>query len=275
MNITVRKKTTPPSSAPEPKVDNENLISAISDRVLTSFRSEIPRMLSSALHKELSEIKQELLEYRKSIDFLSSSHDDLIKAVERLSSENMQLKKENGSLSSTVLNLSERLNNLEQHLRENNLELNGVPENRSESLPNLVQQCANVIGHKFNDADIVHCTRVAKRDKDSKLPRAIVVKFKSLRCRDEFYSAVFRYNKANPNEKLNTALLGITGHKKPVYVSEHLSPQNKFLHAAARKKAKELKYSFVWIRNGKIYVRKSSDSKYILIRNEKSLELMS
>ncbi|VVD02169.1 unnamed protein product, partial [Leptidea sinapis] len=138
-------------------------------------------MLSSALHKELSEIKQELLEYRKSIDFLSNSHDDLIKAVERLSSENTQLKKENGSLSSTVLNLSERLNNLEQQLRENNLVLNLVPESRSESLPNLVQQCANFIGHKLNNVDIVHCTRVAKRDKDSKIPRAIVLKIISIK----------------------------------------------------------------------------------------------
>ena len=64
------------------------------------------------------------------------------------------------------------------------------------------------------------------------------------------------------------------GPRKSVYVSEHLSPANKSLHAAARLKAKELNYKFTWIRNGRIFVRKDESSEFILIRNTESLKLI-
>lgn len=141
-------------------------------------------------------------------------------------------------------------------------------------MTNMLQQCSQFIGHQLNEGDIVGCVRVAKLNKDSKFPKTIVAKFRSVRCRDEFYSAVYRYNKGHPNDKLNTNHLGIAGEKKPVYVSEHLSPFFKSLHAASRKKAKEAGYKFVWVRNGRIYVRKDSDSSYIYIKNQDSLELI-
>lgn len=124
------------------------------------------------------------------------------------------------------------------------------------------------MGYGLKDEDIVKCTRVAKLNKESKQHRSIVVKFRNIRNRDEFYSAVHRYNKSNPHDKLHTALLGMAGERKSVYVSEHLSPSNKHLHAAARKKAKEVGYQFVWVKNGHIFVRKDIDSKYVYTYQE-------
>ncbi|XP_026328017.1 uncharacterized protein LOC113236226 [Hyposmocoma kahamanoa] len=213
-------------------------------------------------------------ELRKSVEFISEAHDDFKLTIDTLDKDNTQLKGANQLLQSTVHGLEDRLNNLEQYLRENNLELHGVPEFLSENLTNVLQQCSKFIGHQLNDGDIVGCVRVAKLNKDSKFPKTIVAKFRSVRCRDEFYSAVYRYNKAHPNDKLNTNHLGIAGEKKPVYVSEHLSLFFKSIHAASRKKAKEAGYKFVWVRNGRIYVRKDSDSSYIYIKNQDSLELI-
>lgn len=103
-------------------------------------------------------------------------------------------------------------------------------------------------------------------------PRSVIVKLRSPRCRDEFYSAITRYNKSHTDDKLNTSLLGYGGSKEPVYVSEHLSPTYKSLHAAARLKAKEKSYKFVWVRYGKIFVCKSENSGSILIKDEQCLE---
>ncbi|CAH2097388.1 unnamed protein product [Euphydryas editha] len=75
----------------------------------------------------------------------------------------------------------------------------------------------------------------------------------------------------NENEKLNSSHLGYAGLKSPVYVVEHLSPNNKALHAAARIKAKEMNYKYVWVRNGKIFVRKNEGAELIQIRNKNSL----
>ena len=282
-NVTKRTMTRPaaaPSATLSPDLEsvnkpiNDPMVTEISERVLEAIGQELPSMFTRILHQELTTIKSDLRGLQDSVQFLSDSHDAFRTSVDCLLKDNAQLKKENQELKTTVSNLSERLNNMEQHLRENNLELHGVPEFQNENLLNLLSQCSKVVGLQQGVNDIVHCTRVAKLNKENKSPRTIIVRFRGVRCRDEFYSAVYRYNKANPNDKLNTSLLGIAGDKKPVYVSEHLSPINKALHAATRQKAKDVGYSFVWVRNGRIYVRKEPGSAYIHIKNNDSLTLI-
>ena len=119
---------------------------------------------------------------------------------------------------------------------------------------------------------ISNCTRVASFNKDNKRPRAIVVKLCSTRRRDEIYSAVARYNKNHANNKLNTSLLGMGGDSSLIYVSEHLSPLNKSLHYAARQKATQLGFKFIWVRNGRIFMRKNETSKYVHVKNLATLE---
>lgn len=252
--------------------DEEEFIVNIRDQVISAIKLEIPNLLKTVIKNELAPLRNSFNELCKSVDFLSNKYDELCKSVGTITEENSQLKKDNIDLQSSLTQIWSRVNDLEQHLRENNLEIHGVPENRSENILTVVKQCASAIGHKVDDTDIVNYTRVAKQDKESKRPRAIIIKFRSVRCRDEFYSAVHRFNKSNPKEKLNTAHLGFGTAKTPVYVSEHLSPTNKSLHAAARIAAKEKGYKFVWVRSGRIYVRKTPDSQYILIRNRDSLK---
>lgn len=125
------------------------------------------------------------------------------------------------------------------------------------------------------DGDIQHVTRIAKMNKDSKRPRAVILKLRSIRYRDQLLAAVHKFNKSKKQQdKLNSTHLGLAGTAEPVYVAEHLTPANKSLHALTRKKAKEAMYSFVWIRDGRIYVRKNENSSALLIRNHDSLNLI-
>lgn len=254
--------------------DNDGLNPTQFKQILEAIRSELPSMFKDILRAELSTVRNDLQDLRKSVDFVNEMYDALKCSVECLTKDNTQLKAENKTLKTTVCEFSERLNNLEQHLRESNLEFHGVPEHSGENLHSLVEQCSRVISCKIKEDDLIACTRVAKLNKESKLPRTIVVKFKNVRYRDEFYSAVTRYNKQHADDKLNTSVLGIGGVKKPVYISEHLSPVNKLLHASARKKANENGYKFVWIRNGRIYVRKEPNSSLIHIKNSDSLQFI-
>ncbi|KAL4718051.1 hypothetical protein ACJJTC_018528 [Scirpophaga incertulas] len=75
----------------------------------------------------------------------------------------------------------------------------------------------------------------------------------------------------NKNEKLYNTIQHL-GDKKPVYVSEHLTPESKSLHAASRLKAKQLNYKFVWVRDGKVFVRKTESSSFILIKDSLALD---
>ncbi|XP_013161327.1 PREDICTED: uncharacterized protein LOC106113142 [Papilio xuthus] len=174
----------------------------------------------------------------------------------------------------TIKDLSFRLCSLEQSMRESNLEINGIPEHKSENLVNTVLQLGNVIDHPINEEDILKATRVMKFNKESDRPRSVIVKLKSPLCRDSVIAAVTKFNKKNAKDKLSSHHLGISGARVPVFVAEHLIPSSKTLHAAARKKSKELNYKFVWVRNGRIYVRKDESCKAILIRDMDSLHLI-
>lgn len=254
--------------------EQDHFASAVTERVLKAIKSELPSMLSTVLQQELSAIKNELQDFRASLEFYNTGYEEMKATTENLKLDCIKLNNENNMLKTTVKDLTHRLNSMEQNLRENNLEVHGIPEHRSENILNLIQQCSKVVGHGLTEGEVVNCTRVAKQNKDSKIPRTIIVKFNNTKSRDAFYSSVYRYNKTNPHDKLNTALLGIAGDKRPVYVSEHLSPSNKNLHMAARKKAKEQNYQFVWVRNGRIYARKDPNSSYILIKSTESLDLL-
>lgn len=151
-------------------------------------------------------------------------YDEMKTLDDTLVNDNIMLLKENDTLKSTVSELSGCLGSLEQHLREKNVEIHGVPEHHNENLPNLLKQCFHVVGSDFKVDDIVKCTRVVKLNKESKLPRTIIVKLKSSRKRDEFYAVVYRYDKRNPSNKLNTSLLRIGGDTKTnLYVGASVS----------------------------------------------------
>lgn len=256
---------------------DESWIAAIKEQIIGAVKMELPSVLSSVIKIELQPVKNDMQivkDLQRTVVSISKKQEDMQKTMNVFAEENAQLKAENQELRSTMSDLSDRMNNMEQHVRENNLEIHGIPENRAENVRNVIQQCAKVVKYDLKSEDVILCTRVAKQNRVSKLPRTIIVKFKSMGCRDGFYSAVHRYNKSHPKEKLNTSLLGYAGEKIPVYVSEHLSPQNKTLHAAARMKAKAASFKFVWVRNGRIFARKDPTSQYIHVKNTSSLDLI-
>lgn len=156
-------------------------------------------------------------------------------------------------------------------MRDSNLEIVGVPEFRNENLPSTVLQLAKVVDIDISDDDIVHVTRIAKINRQSDRPRSILVKLRSPRKRDILLAAVTKFNKKNPKDKLSSQHLGLGGPGVPVFVAEHLTPENRSLHAAARIKAKGLAYKFIWVRNGRIFVRKDETSQAIAIRCMDSL----
>lgn len=186
------------------------------------------------------------------------------------------VQKENDALRAANISMTQRLAQLEQQTRATNIEIQCIPEDKRENLLDTVQQLAKVIKCPLSESNIHLCTRLSKMDKKSPRPRSVLVKFNSPRLRDEFLAATSKFNKNNANDKLNTSHLGIGGTKKlPIYVTEHLTPETKQLHAAARRKVKELKYKFIWVRDGKIFVRKNEESNYVFIRNYDTVNQLS
>ncbi|CAB3241478.1 unnamed protein product [Arctia plantaginis] len=124
----------------------------------------------------------------------------------------------------------------------------------------MILQMSKVVSYPVSESEIIACTRVQKKNPTSKQPKAVICKLSSKLKRDNLLGAILLYNRGNPKNKLNTKLLGYGDKESPVYVSEHLTPANKSLHAATRIAAKEKNYKFIWVRNGKIFIRKEENA---------------
>uniref|UniRef100_A0A2A4J8C8 FP protein C-terminal domain-containing protein n=1 Tax=Heliothis virescens TaxID=7102 RepID=A0A2A4J8C8_HELVI len=210
-----------------------------------------------------------------SMKFMNNQYEDLLKEHATSMEAVRELQKENFMIKSTMSSLKIRLEQLEQQTRSNNVEIQCLPEKKQENLFNIVSDLSKTVGCSLENRDILHCTRIAKLNPEKNRPRSIIVQLASPRIRDQFLASVINFNKANRENKLNTTHLGFTGPKTAIYVMEHLSPTYKSLHAAARLKAKELGYKFVWVRGGKIFLRKAEETEHIMVKNMDILNKLS
>lgn len=245
--------------------------SVIEDKMNELFK-RFNENMAGFFAREIKPMRDELSNIRESLSFINDQYEDIKKENEASKLKITGLEKENDELKGTVNTLTQRVNQIEQHSRQCNLEIQCVPESRNENLTKMITKLGKVIGSSLKENDILNCTRTAKLNRESKRPRSIIVQVASPRIRDEILAMASKYNKANSDCKLNATHLGITGHTAPVFVAEHLSPTNKSIHAAARLKAKESGYKYVWVRNGRVFMRKTDESDYILVKSLETLK---
>lgn len=272
-NVTLRKK--------EPSVTILNDVAPVTSgevsRIMKNQIDELMRHLNQTLanyvNTQMKAITDKLEGVNSSIEFMNVKFEEMKIEFSLNTKLVNELKKENEQLKTTVKDLGMRLTQMEQQARSTNVEIQCLPEHNNENLVSTVLNISKVISGDINESNIHHVTRIAKQSPANNRPKSIVVQFSSPRVRDNFLAASINFNKNKPSEeKLNTALLGIAGKKENVYIVEHLSPANKALHAATRIKAKTLGYKYVWVRGGKIFVRKHDGADYKYIRDTESLD---
>lgn len=242
------------------------------------FKSTLSQLCTEVtdLSSKVAIIKKDFDEKSNAIDFLSSCQDEQTKITTNLLGKIKILERDNASLSSTVSGLFARVTEMEQQSRTCNIELQCVPEARSENLLTIVDQLLRVVSSEVPESSVISVHRVAKQRADSDRPRSIIVKLATPKLRDTVLAAAIKFNKSkkNRNDKLNAQHLGFANSNHPIFVSEHLTPANKRLHAATRLVAREKGYEFVWIRNGRIFIRKNAEAAALIVRNEDFLRTL-
>lgn len=247
----------------DPVLD-QDMLNIIRKEIRTAIAAEFTSTVKSCLKTELDDFRRDLALLRdlnNSVQFISDKFDQMKKELDSNKEKIVKLKSENEALKNDIRDISFRLNALEQYTRQENVELSGIPENKSENIVKTVMQLSKAVSFNLQENDVLSAFRIRKLDATSSRPRSIVIKLRSTSIRDELLASVIKFNKANnTKEKLNSQHLGYGGTKQPIYVSEHLSPLNKRIHAATRKAASEKNYKFVWVRDGRILIRKDEKS---------------
>ena len=274
-NVTSRAKkrmamSSPPisNSSALTKADVQDIVEAVIKTAMTDMLAQ----LNATMNSDLKSIREELREVNEAMTFMNNQYETAISEATKSAQIIKDLEAKNELMSNTIFKLTNRVNQMEQHARCSNIEIQCVPENKTENVIGLTKQLGSIIGCAVTDNDILSCTRIAKVNRDSPRPRSIVTQFISPRLRDQFLAASVTFNKKNSQDKLNSSHIGLAGPKKPIYVVEHLSATNKEIHAAARTKAREMGFQFVWIRSGRILMRKDVTSEYIVVKDLATLD---
>lgn len=209
---------------------------------------------------ELKNYASQVVGFHESIDFLSSKvdtsnklMDDLRREYAEIRKENEKLRLENQSLNSAVNDLKGRVRMLEQYSRRTNIEINGVPITPKEDVLSLVKDIGATIGEVVQDTQVMAAHRVPTYRKDRTPP--LVVQFQSRQQRDSWITSYKKKKTLLANE-VNKVF---PSHR--MYINEHLTPENKLFLSQLKEKCKELSFKYVWVKEGKFFVRKTDGEK--------------
>lgn len=248
--------------------DLRDAIEEVMNQKMQELFSKMEDSISKIIDRKIKPLEDDIIEIRKFLNFTNENYEDMKNNIDTFKVRISELESERNELGSTVNSLNQRINQIEQQSRQNNIELQCVPDSKNENLMKVVYDLGKIVGCQLKENDILRCTRTAKQNQNSPRPRSIIVQLSTPKLRDELLAASIKYNKGKSLEnKLNSAILGFPGVSRPIFVCEHLSPMNKALHAAARRRAKEAGYKYVWIRNGRVFLRKSDETEFILVKN--------
>lgn len=137
------------------------------------------------------------------------------------------------------------------------MELNGIPEAKNENVIEVIKSVGTALGMNITEEMIDACHRLgAKQDRKV---RGIIVKFTRRTIKGNML------HKRKVKRNFNTHDLGFKDLQADVvYINESLSPARRKILNAARALKREKGYSYVWVRNGRIFLRKNEGDPVIV-----------
>lgn len=166
------------------------------------------------------------------------------------------------SLGNEVSSLKAQLSAADQRSRLNNVEIKGVPLKKDENLFSIVDAIGKEINLSVPRAQINYLYRVPLHGSKDK---AIVVSFTNRYTKEEFVAA------ARARKGLAAPDIGFRDSVRRIYINDHLSMEYKILLNKVKSLAKENGFNFVWVKYGKIHVRKNDTSPVFTITQESDL----
>lgn len=222
------------------------------------------------LEKDLSELEGELnpsvkvllVKVLRSIQFMSNKFDEMKNSFEENSRENSALKNEIKALRESVErkdelidNLAKKINKLEQDKKRKFLEIHGVEEVTDVTPLNQYNNVATEVGLSLEVSDV-------QRIKLKK-SNMLLVKYKTEGHRNEsLINGKKWWNSKTTDEKKKCNRL---------FFNESLIPAYRSIYRELRIKGRLHNYAYVWVKNGRILVRKEEKGKIYNVASEKDL----
>ncbi|XP_063835600.1 uncharacterized protein LOC135084792 [Ostrinia nubilalis] len=244
-------------------------LAVFTDNFRETVKTDVHNLVQAEMDSKMQKLKED---FTVTTDFICEGQSSLKHEIDNKVRIIKDLEAKNSQLQTQLNSLNNRLASIEKMSRNQNIEIQAVPESRNENPSAIFQNLCKAINLQMTDDKIHSCRRVAKLNPSSDRPRNILVTLVNPRLRDEVLSACHRYNKQHKNEPLDTTHLGLPTERHRIYITEHLSPDCKALHAAARKAAREKNYKYVWVKYGRVYMRKEDTAACVHVKSTDTLD---
>lgn len=225
--------------------------------------------------RELKEIKEDqknsMMEFNASysnVDEKLTENMNLIRnqsnELKAFREEFERLQAENTMLKTKCEDLERRLIDCEQYSRKNSIEIHGIPVEKNENVFSVVKKVGVALDVNIDESMVDACHRLGNKTHGNG-PPGIIVKFVRRLDAEE----VLRKRRIKRN--LTTRHMDMPS-DIAVYINESLCPTMRILHARVRALKKERGLKYVWVRGGKIFVRKEENTPVIVIGCQADLE---
>lgn len=231
---------------------------------------ELFSKLSSSVEQQFQTVKQQNVDLKESLQFMSDKYDAVLEKVRYLEEERAQDKK-------NIYMLEEKLEVFERKIRATGLEIRNVPKNSNDEkrleskaeLCSLIKSLSKTVNINLEEEHIRDVYRISSKN-DTLKP--LIVEFTSVLIKENILRAVKNFNKDKTrDEKLNTNHLNISGPIRPVYVSETLTFKAQRLFYMSREFARDNYYSYCWTSRGSVYLRRTEGQPLIRVQSEGDL----
>lgn len=246
---------------------------------IREFREEMMGFLESLktiqaenmkqMTREVASIKEQVNTISSCTDKLSQEQTTIKKSIADLENrqrdDNTNMQQQIQLLNCQIDELTNQFEGQQQRERLCNIEISGLPETKNENIQDLVLKIANHADVPLQASDILNANRVQPRQSSSGRPKTIVCKLKTRLLKDSILAGLRK------QRGITTADIGMPGEPKNIYVREHLTVHNKMLLRQAKELATENHFKYTWVRNCRIYVRKSDTSPAIAVTTKNDL----
>lgn len=211
-----------------------------------------------------------LADFETTLNFYGNKIEDVTKLVEMLQQKIAVLEKrlvntenENKELKAKLQNMEIQLNEVEQYQCNDKLEITGIVNKNTDpnTLTVAMLEKAGLTPSQveFRAQKVVKIFKVEDRVEEKV---SVIVQFRSHGDRNEVMSKIKRAKVFN---KLDNG-------RAPIFINELLSPYYKKLLFQVSKLKRDKSYSFVWVKEGKILVKKTQESKVYKITRMDDLD---
>lgn len=259
-------------STATPISDQHNVTAYNNEFILADINIKIDKILKNneSVQHDINQLKIVIEDYKK--------------MAEEIMQANVELQNENENLRRQIINVNYKVDNIEQNKLENNILMNGVEENRNENITDITIAIAKSLNVTLTQDDIVDCYRVNNVQNDSGLPPDIVVKFKNNKTKTEIIEKkkIIKLNNnilsrnmvkegECENQNQGDDINQVQGESRNIYICEQLTKARQFLFKKARDARRNKIIKYTWTSNGDILIRKTDNSKILILKDYKQL----